>query len=72
MAQVSVVYRIPHPIRDRWREKLCLVVEQYGYVFKAEVKSMWVRSSAIIDATLDLLGIHVTNSLHANPTAATK
>ena len=48
------------------------MVEQCGYVAKVDVKSMWVRSSAITDATLDLLGIHVTNGLHANPTAATK
>ena len=45
------------------------MVGQYGYVAKSEVKSMWVRSSAIIDATLDLLGIHVKNNLHANATA---
>ena len=50
-------------------KKICSVVEQYGYVAKAEVKSVWVRSSAIIDATLDLLGIHVKNNLHANATA---
>ena len=61
-----------HTIRDRWKEKLCSVVEQCGYVAKVDVKSMWVRSSAITDATLDLLGIHVTNSLHANATANTK
>ena len=47
----------------------CKVVEQYGCVSKAEVKSMWVRSSAMIDATFDLLGIHVTNNLHANAPA---
>ena len=48
---------------------LCLVVEQYGYVSKAEIKIMLVISSAITDATFDLLGIHVTNSLHANAPA---
>ena len=47
----------------------CKVVEQYGCVSKAEVKSMWVRSSAMIDTTFDLLGIHVTNNLHANAPA---
>ena len=47
----------------------CMVVEQCGCVSKAEVKSMWVRSSAMIDATFDLLGIHVTNNLHANAPA---
>ena len=30
MAQASVVYRIPHPLRDRWRDKLFSVVEHKG------------------------------------------
>ena len=69
MTEVSVMYRIAHPIRDRWGKSSCTVVEQCGCVSKAEVKSMWVRSSAMIDATFALLGIHVTNNLHANAPA---
>ena len=42
----------------------CKVVEQYGCVSKAEVKSTWVRVSAMIDPTFALLGIHVINNLH--------
>ena len=47
----------------------CMVVEQCECVYKAQVNSMWVRLSAMIDATFDLLGIHVTNNLHANAPA---
>ena len=44
---------------------LCKVVEQYGCASKDEVKSPWVRSSAMIDPIFDLLGVHVMNDLHA-------
>lgn len=47
----------------------CMVVKQCGCVSKADVKSMWVKLSAMIDATFDLLGIHVTNNLPANAPA---
>ena len=37
---------------------------------KAELKSLWVRSSAITEGPFDLLGVHVTKSLDAKAPAS--
>ena len=69
MAEVTVMYRTGHTIRDRWGVVLMHGGGALWVCFQSCGKTCRFRSSAMSDATFDLLGIHVTNNLYANAPA---
>ena len=69
MAGVSVMYRIVHPVGDRWVGDLCREVEQYGCVSKAEVDLCGSGRLLWFNLMYALLWDHVIHVLHAVATA---